>query len=52
MTNSSIRPVDSILSDATSLAQSGPGSNGNKREYRIVQSSSITTAVSSYCLVL
>ena len=41
---SSIEPVDMTLSDATSLGQSGPGSDGNERVLHIPQSSSITGA--------
>ena len=39
------------LSGATTLDQSGPGSDDNKREPRIPQSSSITGASSPECLV-
>ena len=30
ISNSSIRPIDRTLSGATTLGQSGPGSNGNE----------------------
>ena len=39
------------LSDATTLGQSGPGSNGNKGILYITQSSSITEASPSDYLV-
>ena len=39
---SSIWPIDMTLLDATTLCQSGPGSNGNERVLRIPQISSIT----------
>ena len=39
---SSIWPIDRTLSGATTLGQSGPGSDGNKAVLRIPQSSSIT----------
>ena len=51
MSNSSIWPIDRTLSGATSPDQSGPGSNGNERVLHIPQSSSITEASPSYCLV-
>ena len=51
MSNSSIWPIDRTLSGATTLGQSGPGSDGNKRVVRIPQSSSITGALQSDFLV-
>ena len=51
MSNSSIWPIDKTLSGATTLGQSRPGSNGNERVLRIPQSSSITGATPSDCLV-
>ena len=49
--NSSIWSTDRTLSDTTTLSQSGPGSNGNKRILCLPQSSSITRASPSGCLV-
>ena len=43
--------IDKPLSCATSSRQSGPWSDGNERVLRIPQSSSITGASSSDCLV-
>ena len=51
MSNSSISLVDRTLSDATTPGQSGPGSDGNEVVLRIPQSSSITGASPSDCLV-
>ena len=51
MSNSSIWPLDRSLSDATTLGQSGPGINGNKGVLCIPQSSIITGASPSDCLV-
>ena len=48
---SSIWPIHRTLSGATTLGQSGPGSDGNKGVLRIPQSSSITGASLSDCLV-
>ena len=48
---SSIWPIDKTLSGATTPSQSGPGSNGNKGVLCIPQSSSITEASPSDCLV-
>ena len=48
---SSIWPIDQTLSGATTLAQSGPGSDGNEEVLHIPQSSSITEASPSDCLV-
>ena len=42
MLNCSTWSLDRTLSCATTLGQGGPGSNGNKRVLRILQSSSIT----------
>ena len=51
MSNSSFWPVDRILSDATAPGQSGPGSDGSEGVLNILQSSSITGASVSDCLV-
>ena len=48
---SSIYPIDSALSGATTPCQSGPGSNGNEGVLRIPQSSSVTGTSLSDCLV-
>ena len=48
---SSIWPIDKTLSDATTLGQSGLGSNGNEGVLYIPQSSSITWTSPSDCLV-
>ena len=44
MSDTSIRPINRTLSDATTPGKSGPGSNGNERVLCISQSSSITEA--------
>ena len=51
MSNNSTWSIDKTLSSATTLGQSGPGSNGNEGVLHIFQSSSITGALSSNCLV-
>ena len=51
MPKSSIWPIHGTLSGATALGQSGLGSDGNEGVLRIPQSSSITEASSSDCLV-
>ena len=51
MSNSSIWPIDRSLSDANTPGQSGPGSDGNEGVLHILQSSSITEASPSDCLV-
>ena len=51
MTNSSIWPIDRILSGATTSCQSGPGSDGNKVVLRIPQSSQSTESSPSDYLV-
>ena len=51
MPNSSIRPIDRTLSGASIPSQSGPGSDSHEGELRIPQSSSITEASTSDCLV-
>ena len=51
MSNSSIWPINSTLSGATTPGQSRPGSNGNERVLCIPQSSSITEASPSDCLM-
>ena len=48
---SSIWSIDKTLSGATTLGQSEPGSDGNEEVLSISQSSSITGASSSDCLV-
>ena len=48
---SSIRPIDTTLSGATTPDQSGPGSDDNEELLRIPQSSSITGTSLSDCLV-
>ena len=52
MSNSYIWPIDTTLSGATILNQSGPWSNANERVLCIPQSFSITEASLSDCLVL
>ena len=51
MSNSSIWPIDRTLSGATTPSQSWPVSDGNGGVLCIHQSSSITEASPSYCLV-
>ena len=51
MSNSSIWPIESTLSGATTPGQSGLGSNGNEGVLCIPQSLSITGASPSDCLV-
>ena len=51
MSNCSIRPIDRTLSGATTLDQSGLGSDDNEEVLRIPQSSSLTEASPSDCLV-
>ena len=48
---SSIFPIDRALLGAATPDQSGPGSDSNKRVLSIPQSSSITEALPSDCLV-
>ena len=48
---SSIWPIDRTLSGATTQGQSGPESDGNKGLLHITQSSIITGASPSDCLV-
>ena len=50
MSNSFIWPIDKALLDATTLGQSGPGSDGNERVLHIPQSSK-TGALPSDCLM-
>ena len=50
MSNCFIWPINNTLSGATTLGQSGPGSNGNERVFHIPQSSR-TGASLSDCLV-
>ena len=52
MLNISLWPIDRTLPDATTLDQSGPGSDGNKEVLCIPQSSSLSGASPSDCLVL
>ena len=51
MSNSSLLPIDRILSGATITGQSGPGSDGNERVLRIPQNSSIPEVSPSDYLV-
>ena len=51
MSNSSIWPINRTLSGATTLGQSGLGSNGNNGILNIPQNSSITGASPSDCLM-
>ena len=51
MSDNSIWPIDRTLSSATTLGQSEPGSDGNEGVLCIPQSSSITEASPSDCLV-
>ena len=51
MSNSSIWPIDRNLSGATTLAKSGLGCDGNEEVLYIPQSSSITGASPSDCLM-
>ena len=48
---SSIQPIDRTLSGATTLGQSGLGSNDNEGVFLIPQSSSLTGTAPSDCLV-
>ena len=48
---SSIKPIDSAQSGATTAGQTGPGSDGNEGVLHILQSSSITGTSPSDCLV-
>ena len=52
MSNSSIQPIDTTLSDAITPGQSGSGSDSNEGVLCILQSFSITEALSSDCLAL
>ena len=52
MSNSSIWPIDRTLLGATTLGHCGPGSDGNEGVLNIPQSSCITGASPSDCLVL
>ena len=51
MSNTSIQLTDRILSGTTTLGQSGPGSDDNEGVLCIPQSSSITGASPSACLM-
>ena len=51
MSNNFICPIDKIISGAITPGQSVPGSDGNEGVLRIPQSSSITGASPSDCLV-
>ena len=51
MSNSSVWPIDRTLSGVTTPNQSGPGGDGNDGALRIPQSSNITEASPSDCLV-
>ena len=48
---STFQLINRTLLNATTSGQSGPGSNGNERVFHIPQSSSITEASPSVCLV-
>ena len=48
---SSNGPTDRALSGATTLGQSGPGSDGNEEVLNILQTSSITGTLPSDCLM-
>ena len=49
MSNSSIWPIDGILSSGTTLGQGGPVSESNEEVFHILQSSCITEASPSDC---
>ena len=51
MLHTSIWPIDRNLSGGTTLGQSGPGSDDNEGVLHIPQSSNITTASPSDCLM-
>ena len=51
MSNTSISPANRTLSGATTLVQSGPESDGNKRVLCIPQSFDITETSPSGCLI-
>ena len=51
MSNSSILPIERTLSGATTLGQSGRGSDGNEGALYIPQSFSITEASPSDCVL-
>ena len=51
MSNSSIWAIDRTLSGTNTPGPSGPGSDGNEMIFRIPQSSSITEASPSDCIV-
>ena len=51
MSNSFIWPIDKTLSSATTLGQSGPGNNANEGIFCFPQSSSISEASPSDCLM-
>ena len=51
MSNRSIWPIDKTLSGATTLGQRGSGSDGNEEALCIPQSSSVSEASPSDCLV-
>ena len=51
MTNSSIWPIDMTLSGATTLNQSGPGSDSNEGVLNIHESANITKASPSDWIV-
>ena len=52
--NSSIWPIDGILTDITTPGQSGPGSNGNEELLHSLQSSrtGVSPSAAVYCLTL
>ena len=51
MSKSSILPIDRTLSGAMTPGQSGPRSNGNEWVFHVPQSTNITEASPSDCLV-
>ena len=51
MSNCSIWSIDRILSGATNIGQSGPGSDGNEEALHIPQSSSVTWISLSDCFL-
>ena len=52
MLSTSVWPIDRTLSGATTLGQSGPGSDGNEEVLCFPQSSGLTLALPSDCLML
>ena len=48
MSNSSIGPIDRTISGATTLSQSGPGSNGNEGVLHSKTGASLSDSLVSY----